>query len=381
MQKLAQMILMLGVFGVLWCAQALTAKAFSLDPTGMAKPVADLRDYNGTYEGSIGTGSIGYSTLYRDNEDGGGVSGCRGEGCGKHPGVDIPVPTGTKVFSTTYGMIVISRCDDSWGGLVVIKGQSPWTGETLYFIYAHLSAREYSNSSPVLEGQYVTTGVNIGKSGGASKSPCHGNSTGAHLHFQIDRDDGSPEPYYPSMRTLNNRDDNYSVSTQTYNPVVFVMGGYRWTFNSTGTSAVSRELWDLFNFQSWGVGNGSLYVDGSLDPYIRRGGGLVNCGQSKPCSNNLNIDAGTFRQVYLDLYNNCSTGVGKVYFTTNLSPNWGEDKTVPYFTNYGAISRHIWMLSNPKWNGIITGLRIDPADNCSPVTYDPTYYGEITIER
>src|SRR5947209_15831005 len=53
-----------------------------LMPTGMAKPVADLRDYDGTYRGSPGTGRIGYSTLYRDNDDNGVTSGVVGEGYG-----------------------------------------------------------------------------------------------------------------------------------------------------------------------------------------------------------------------------------------------------------------------------------------------------------
>src|SRR5215211_1482868 len=95
-------VLLTGVDGVKSVAEAsksrsvslsVPARPRSLDPTGMAKPIADLRDYNGTYAGAKGTGSIGYEggTLYRDNEDLGAASGCEGEGCGRHPGVDMPV--------------------------------------------------------------------------------------------------------------------------------------------------------------------------------------------------------------------------------------------------------------------------------------------------
>ncbi len=377
MQKqISRIILFLGVcFSMAF--QAKIAYAFSLEHTGLAKPISGLRDYNGTYEGAIGTGAIGYSggTLYRDNQNNGATAGCVGEGCGRHPGVDIPVTTGTRVYSVMWGQVVISRCDPSWGGLIVLKSQNPWTYENIYIVYAHLSDRVYSNGSPVYAGHYVSTGVQIGKSGGGAGSPCRGNSTGPHLHFQIDRDDGNPEPYYPASSQLNSRDDNFQVSSQTFNPIPFLTGGYRWGFAQNN----NRELWDLFNLDSYGVSGGSLWVDGSWDPYIRRGG-ITNCGRSKPCSSSVNAEASIYRHVYLDLYNQC-TGVGKVYFTTNSSKSWSEDKTVPFLTSYGYQQTHVWMPSNPKWNGIITGIRIDPADQCYAGTWDPNYYSEITIER
>lgn len=366
-----QTLVVLGLFSIACYA--------SLEPTAMAKPLADLRDYNGTYEGAFGTGTIGYvgGTLFRDNENNGSTSGCVGEGCGRHPGVDIPVPTGTKIFSITWGQVVVSRCDSSWGGLLVLRSQNPWNpSENVYIVYAHLSERVYSNGTPVLEGHYVSTGVNIGRTGGKTGSPCSGNSTGPHLHFQIDKDDGNSEPWFPTSTQLNQADTNFMVNAKSYNPIVFITGGYRWTFNQNG----NRELWDLFNFQKWNVANDALMVDAGFDPYIRRGG-LTNCGRTKLCSSNVSAEASTFHQVYLDLNNQCSTGMGKIYFTTNTSPSWGEDKVVNYFTRYGSTTTHLWMASHPKWNGIVTGLRVDPADQCSPVTFDPTYYGEITIER
>lgn len=38
------------------------------------------------------------------------------------------------------------------------------------------------------------------------------------------------------------------------------------------------------------------------------------------------------------------------------------------------------MTQHSEWKNIITGLRIDPGVSCSSGD-DPTYYGEITIER
>lgn len=355
-------------------------QAFSLNPTGLAKPLADLRDYNGTYDGAFGTGSIGFGggTLYRDNQDDGARSGCVGEGCGRHPGVDIPVPVGTRVYSADWGQVVISRCDPEWGGLIVIRSENPWNpSEDVYYTYAHLSTRAYINGSPVRPGHWVSTGVQIGKTGGDPDIRCSGNSTGAHLHFQVDKDDGNPEPWYPSSRTLlNQRDDNFQVSGKTYNPIVFLTGGYRWSFARNN----DRELWDLFNLESWGVSDNALWVDAGNDPYIRRGG-LTNCGRRKPCSSSIASEAMNYRKVYLDLYNLCASGVGKVYFTTNTSPDWSEQKAVPFSSYFGPMQTHVNMSNNPYWSGIITGLRVDPAEQCVAGAWDPTYYGEVTVEH
>lgn len=355
-------------------SRTIKTKAPSLDPTGMAKPIADLRDYNGTYYGASGTGTKGYEggTLYRDNEDGGATSGCNGEGCGRHPGVDIPTASGTTVYASLGGTVMISRCgSDGWGGLIVVKSPNPWNAaESIYFTYAHLKSRSYS------AGQLVGTGTPIGLSGGASSDSCHGNSTGAHLHFQIDKDDGNAEPYFPAASGLNQRDSDFQVTAKTYNPIVFVTGGYRWSFNKPG----ERELWDITNLQTWGVSNDALWVNGIGDTYISRGTD-TNCGQTHPCSSRIAAEAAMYPKVYLDLYNVCFNNPGKIYFTTSASPNWDEQKTVAYYPGgQGPYQAHIFMNQNPQWTGIITGLRIDPAVSCSSGD-DPTYYGEITVER
>lgn len=114
------------------------------------KPV-DVRDYDGLYAGVPGTGSVGYTTLFRDNEDGGVASGCNGEGCGRHPAVDIPVSWDTPVHAFADGVIATEDLAGSaqnlqggynsgWGGLVVIRHDSlPGTTEAVYSVYAHLN--------------------------------------------------------------------------------------------------------------------------------------------------------------------------------------------------------------------------------------------------
>lgn len=339
------------------------------------KPASAVADYNGTYQGSPNSGWARYTTLYRDNQDNGYTSGCRGEGCGRHPGVDIAVGSGTDVRAPFAGSVVISRCDPSWGGLIVLRSSHPersW--ETIYQTFAHLKSRQYGYGAFVGVGDYVQAGTVIGKSGGGPRDGCSGNSTGSHLHYQVDKDDGNPEPYYPSGGTLNHRDDGYMVTARTYNPMVLLQGGYRWKFSEFG----NRELWDLVNLRSWGVSGDALWMDGDYDPYIKRSG-LSSCGLSRPCSSSIAAEAQDYKQVYLDLYNVCASYGGKVYFTTNIEPYFDESKVLYYYpTGVGPYNGYVTSAWNYKWVGIITGLRVDPSDVCSG-GYDPTYYGEIAL--
>ena len=345
------------------------------------KPFASIPDYNGTYLGSPNTGSARYTTLYRDNQDNGSSSGCRGEGCGRHPGVDIATPSGTQIVVPLTGSVVVSRCDAAWGGLVVIRSEHPdrpW--ETIYQTFGHLRAREYNYRAPINVGDYITAGTIIGRSGGGGGDPCRGNSTGSHLHYQIDKDDGNYEPYYPGSGTLNLRDDGFFVASKTYNPILLLQGGYRWKFTQDG----NRELWDLNNFRSWGVAGSALWMDGDYDPYIRRFG-LSNCGLSRSCSSSIAAEASDYKNIYLDIYNNCSSFMGKIYFATKDEPYFDESKTLYYYPtilgastgSFNSTTNTTW---NYKWSGLIIGLRIDPAEQCS-YGFDPTYYGEIGLIR
>lgn len=361
---------LVGVVLVMGCAGCVLAQSY-------IKPVAAMPDYNGTYQGRPYSGTARYTTLYRDNQDDGARSGCRGEGCGRHPGVDIAVSSGTSVRTPLSGTVVTSTCDDGWGGLVVIRSQHPQRSwETVRQVFGHLRAREYSSGLAVSAGDYVSAGTVIGQSGGRPNlDNCAGYSTGAHLHYQIDKDDTNSAPYYPSSGTLNSKDTDFVVMARTYNPIVLLQGGYKWSFTQTN----NRELWDLHNWESWGVSDGALWMDGSTDPYIRRGG-TTNCGLAKPCSSSFAAEAEYYQSVFLDMYNVCPTSFGKLYFMTSTEPYWSESKTVGFYPNgFGSYRSKIYTGWHSKWRGVITGLRVDPAEGCVTGLFDPTYYGEIKI--
>ncbi len=118
------------------------------------------------------------------------------ENVGSHCGVDIDAtkyPNGqTDVFAVIDGSVFIAKTNDpSYGNYLVLKHencpsfQNPNTLVTYYSCYLHLS------SLAVAQGQTVTTGAKIGVSGST------GNSTAAHLHFQIDTHDAPFHPYWP----------------------------------------------------------------------------------------------------------------------------------------------------------------------------------------
>lgn len=172
-----------------------------------------------------------YSTVYRGKYEGHWTT--RGEGSGSHPGVDIRVDSGTPVRAIADG-VVDARIprnaqggdNGGWGGLVVIRHDNlPNTTDPVYSIYAHLREWYVNKNDTVRKGDI------IGKSGGGASDPNRGNSTGPHLHFQMDRDtvnsDGKTvftSPWFPSggENAVNTPDSNHLVEQYTYHPVRFI---------------------------------------------------------------------------------------------------------------------------------------------------------------
>jgi murein DD-endopeptidase MepM/ murein hydrolase activator NlpD len=113
---------------------------------------------------------------------------------GYHTGIDYKAPSGTNVVAAQAGRILEVSQRVSWGesyGTAIIVLHRDMTRA----IYAHLS------KTLVVKGQSVEMGERIGKVGST------GNSTGAHLHFEVRTgnnktgegykygDDTDPAPY------------------------------------------------------------------------------------------------------------------------------------------------------------------------------------------
>lgn len=114
------------------------------------------------YEGAIGTNTFIWPTISRT------ISGYD-YNLNIHPGIDIAGPEGNSVFATDSGVVVYAGWSEyGYGYLIVLDHGTGWQSA-----YAHLSA------VGVGCGQSVAQGTVIGAVGNT------GNSTGAHLHFEL----------------------------------------------------------------------------------------------------------------------------------------------------------------------------------------------------
>lgn len=123
-----------------------------------------------------GTGKLGYPTSSRSIS-----AGYPNYSDGSpHGGVDFPVPTGTDVYASESGEVIVKKeLNESYGYYLYIKHDNG-----LCTLYAH------NSKLLVNEGDRVTKGQVIAKSGST------GNSTGPHCHFEVRTDcgvsDGTP---------------------------------------------------------------------------------------------------------------------------------------------------------------------------------------------
>ena len=358
---------------VLACALGVASAA-----EGGGQPVDGLPTYNGTYWGSPNTGSTCdssgvrcdslagrkmFTTLYRDNYE--RTSGCAGERCGKHPGVDIAVLSGTAVRAALGGTIYRKEsCNPGWGGLVVVEAVNPYRpSEKVYVGYAHLR-RVY-----VSEGQTIPEGYVLGESGGAASDSCRGASTGAHLHFQVDKPHGGPYPWFPTGQ-VEQPDTSFAVTGKTHNPLPFVTG---FAYNFTFAEESFKELWGAANVNSYDTDNSDLWVDSeSTRPYIGRSsffGDASSCGEGVPCSREVTIDADLFSRLILRLHFECVSNPVTVYF------RGPDDRWHGGSFNYTRAGKYTLNMSGLSgWRGIVTDLVVRLSRGCTAAPGPEEYF-------
>ncbi len=97
------------------------------------------------------------------------ITGVFGEDRGDHihTGLDIAVPSGTRIKAAAAGTVILLGSQGGYGNFTCIRHTS------LVTCYAHQSAYETT------QGAYVRQGQTIGRVG------CTGNCSGPHLHFEV----------------------------------------------------------------------------------------------------------------------------------------------------------------------------------------------------
>ena len=95
-----------------------------------------------------------------------------------HRGTDYGAPTGTPVYATASGTVLLGGwCDRGTGNCVVIEHDDGWRSQ-----YFHLSAVHTSSGARVRQGEHIG---DIGSTG---------RSTGPHLHFQLGQGSEAVDP-------------------------------------------------------------------------------------------------------------------------------------------------------------------------------------------
>ena len=129
---------------------------------------------------NIGTGCIQLCSRSASNSNGGSVVlsgplssnkitspyGTRSRGF--HSGIDLQAKTGTSVYASAGGKVVLASWYYVYGNCIVIDH-----GNGIKTRYAHLSSYKVKVGDTVSRGQLIALSGNTG------------NSTGPHLHFEV----------------------------------------------------------------------------------------------------------------------------------------------------------------------------------------------------
>jgi murein DD-endopeptidase MepM/ murein hydrolase activator NlpD len=94
-----------------------------------------------------------------------------------HSGIDLAVPTGTKVYPCKPGEVVFSGHKGGYGNVVVVRHE-----DSVESVYGHCSRN------------LVRTGQRVARNTVLALSGSSGRSTGPHLHFEVRVDDRAVNP-------------------------------------------------------------------------------------------------------------------------------------------------------------------------------------------
>lgn len=135
-------------------------------------------------------------------------------GLGAHKGVDIASKLGTPIYAIGNGIVLIAEKRGDRGGVITIQHQI-WN-RFIYSNYAHLDEILVKPWDQIKEKSLIAKMGNTG------------NSTGPHLHFQIDTNEWK-HPYHPGncgwetlMQIVNEARCRKQIQQNTLDPILFL---------------------------------------------------------------------------------------------------------------------------------------------------------------
>lgn len=131
-----------------------------------------------------------------------------GEFSAIHPGIDLKLAEGTPIGAVAGGRVHDVRHDEQSLGLHIIVEHRADDGRVYYSIYGHLATTSVHAGDSVTAGQFIGT---VGMTG---------NTSGPHLHLQIDRGEANEEyhtVYWPTSVPSSQEADTFAI-----NPITFI---------------------------------------------------------------------------------------------------------------------------------------------------------------
>lgn len=253
---------------------------------------------------------------------------------GVHAGIDYSGAgtNTTDVRSPLNGTITANTA--SCGKVAVFDGQNT-------VILAHMDSR---TSLPV--GSTIKRGDYVGKVSNITGSGSGCTVTGSHLHIEIRTGNNTSM----GIPTADNRNT-------TLNPANFFTYN-AWEFNNNG----DFESWAAINVDTGFVSGGAFVINPSgSDPHY--------------LSPFLSLSAATYRYVKVRMSSNGLDSTGAIYFSTATSGYSESNKVTFTVTNCSLCSSTPYydytldMSTNPNWNGVITGVRVDPTGSGQAGTF------------
>lgn len=253
---------------------------------------------------------------------------------GTHAGIDYS-STGTNV-TTVYSPLngTITANTSACGKVAIYDGANT-------VILAHMDSR-----TSLAVGAQIKRGDYVGKAAAVVGGGC--SASGSHLHIEV-RTGNNP--------TMANPSSNNTATT--INPANMFRYN-EWDFNTNG------------DFQSWE----GINVDGG---FVQNGQFIINPSGADPHykMNWIALNAATYKYVKTSFASNGLDSTGAIYFKTNSENFFSEDKKVTFTVNNCSLCSnapyYVYtqnMSANPKWTGVITGIRLDPTGSGQPGTFN-----------